>query len=187
MNLYVEIEKFKNNPKALTSVLYYMRAQGCHVPWRSPEIEAITCKTPSSALRHTSWVSPDGVSEASERVFLKNPSLGIRYLKKTRRESFQNEDTQRRFWRKVVKKAELAYQWASAFGKRLSEDEEVVFLQSMHTMKDYAFFVIKEPFSEKIHNMILLKSYEPLQSWDKKSLNEYLKWAESRREKVEKS
>lgn len=187
MNLFIEVEKFANNPKALTDVLYYMRNQGCHVPWRSSEIEAITCKTPSAALRHTRFVCPDGVSEAAERVFLKNPSLGIRYLKKIRREAFQNDDTQRRFWKKIVKKAELAYQWAQAFGKRLSEDEEVVFLESMHRMKDYSYFVIKGPFPEKIHNMILLKSYESLPVWEKKALNEYIKYAESRREKVEKS
>lgn len=187
MHLFIEIEKFQNNPKALTNVLYYMRNQGCHVPYRSPEIEAITCKTPSSALRHTSLVSPEGVSEASERVFLKNPAIGIRYLKKIRRETFQNYDTQRRFWKKVVKKADLAYQWAQAFGKRLSEDEEVVFLESMYRMKEYAYFIIKEPFPEKIHNMILLKSYEFMPEWEKKSLNDYVKWAESRREKVGKS
>lgn len=184
MQLFIEIEKFANNPKALTNVLYYMRNSGCHIPWKSPEIEAITCKTPSAALRHTRFVCPDGLSEAAERVFLKNPALGIRYLKKVRREIFQNEDTQRRFWKKVVKKADLAYQWAHAFSKRLSEDEEVVFLESMHRMKEYAYFIIKGPFPEKVHNMILLKSYEPLNEWDKRSLNEYIKYAEKSRGKV---
>jgi hypothetical protein len=178
MNLFVELDKFANNPKALTNVLYHMRGAGCYIPYMSPEIEAITCKTPSSALRHVRFVSPFGVSEKSERVFLKNPSLGIRYLKKIRRETFQNEDTQKRFWKKVVKKAELAYQWASAFGRRLSEQEEEVFAQDMHRMKQYAFFVIKGPFPEKVHNMILLKSYEPLSEWEKKALNEYVKYAE---------
>ena len=184
MQLFIEVEKFANNPKALTNVLYYMRNHGCHVPYRSPEIEAITCKTPSAALRHTNFVAPEGVSEAAERVFLKNPVLGIRYLRKIRRERFQNDDTQRRFWKKIVKKADLAYQWAHAFGKRLSEDEEVVFLESMHRMKEYAYFVIKGRFSEKIHNMILLKSYEPLSEWEKKALNEYVKYAEKHPEMV---
>lgn len=180
MNLFIEIEKFKNNPKALTSVLYYMKNNGCHVPYQEPEIEAIVCKTPSSALRYTSWVSSSGVSEAAERVFLKNPALGIRYLKKVRREFFQNEDTQKRFWKKVVKKANLAYEWASAFGTRLSEDEEVVFLKDVHMMKDYSYFIIKGPFSEKIHNMILLKSYEPMSEWEKKALNDYIRYAKSK-------
>jgi hypothetical protein len=180
MQLFIEVEKFANNPKALTNVLYYMRRHGCHVPYRSPEIEAITCKTPSAALRQTNLVSPEGVSEAAERVFLKNPVLGIRYLRKIRRERFQNDDTQRRFWKKIVKKADLAYQWAQAFQKRLSEEEEVVFLESMHRMKEYAFFIIKGRFPEKVHNMILLKSYESHNEWEKRALNEYIKYAESK-------
>jgi hypothetical protein len=184
MNLFIEVDKFQNNPKALSSVLYHLRNNGCHVPYRAPEIEAITCKTPSAALRHTSWVSPDGVSEAAERVFLKNPSLGIRYLRKIRKERFQNEDTQRRFWKKIVKKAQLAYQWAQAFQKRLSEDEEVVFLESMQRMKEYAFFIIKDRFPEKVHNMILLKSYAPMSEWEKKALNEYVKWSETKSKMV---
>lgn len=181
MNLFIEVEKFANNPKALINVLYYMRAADGHVPYMCHEIEAITCKTPSSALRHVRFVSPTGVSEKAERVFLKNPSLGIRYLKKIRRETFQNEDTQRRFWKKIMKKAELAYQWANAFGKRLSEQEEEVFITDMHRMKEYAYFVIKGPFPEKIHNMILLNSYKELNQWEKKALNEYVKYAESRK------
>lgn len=184
MNLYIEIEKFKNNPKALTDILYRLMNNGGHVPFRSPEIEQVVCKTPSSALRYTRLVSRSGVSEAAERVFLKNPSLGIRYLKKIRSESFQNDDTQRRFWKKVTKKADLAYQWAQAFGKRLSEDEEVVFLKSIHRMKEYAYFIIKDRFPEKIHNMILLKSYEPMSEWEKKSLNEYVKWSETKNKMV---
>lgn len=184
MQLVIEVDKFRNNPKALTNVLYYLRNNGGHVPYRSPEIEAITCKTPSATLRHTNFVSPEGVSEAAERVFLKNPMLGIRYLKKIRRQMFQNDDTQRRFWKKVVRNADLAYQWASAFGKRLSENEEEVFLQSMHRMKEYSYFVIKGRFPEKMHNMILLKSYEPLSEWEKKALNEYVKYAEKHSEMV---
>lgn len=184
MQLVIEVDKFRNNPKALTNVLYYLRNNGGHVPYRSPEIEAITCKTPSATLRHTNFVSPEGVSEAAERVFLKNPMLGIRYLKKIRRQMFQNDDTQRRFWKKVVRNADLAYQWASAFGKRLNENEEEVFLQSMHRMKEYSYFVIKGRFPEKMHNMILLKSYEPLSEWEKKALNEYVKYAEKHSEMV---
>jgi hypothetical protein len=180
MQLVIEVEKFRNNPKALTNILYYMRNNGGHVPWMSPEIEEITCRTPSAALRHVQFVSPSGVSQATERVFLKNPSLGVRYLKRIRRESFQDDDTQRRFWKKVVRDVDLAYQWASAFGRRLSENEEEVFLQSMHRMKEYSYFVIKGRFPEKIHNMILLKSYEGLPEWEKKSLNEYVKYSESR-------
>lgn len=184
MQLSIEVEKFKNKPKPLTTILYYMRIHGCYIPYRSPEIEAITCNTPSSALRYATLVSPEGLSEAAERVFLKNPVLGIRYLKKIRREMFQNDDTQRRFWKRIMKKADLAYQWAQSFGKRLDEKEEEVFLQSMTRMKEYSYFVIKGRFPEKMHNMILLNSYAPLPEVEKRSLNDYIKYAEKHPEMV---
>ena len=184
MQLSIDTLKFVGRPKPLTNILYYMRINGCYIPYRSPEIESITCTTPSAALRYTSFVSPDGLSEAAERVFLKNPVLGIRYLKKIRREMFQNDDTQSRFWKKIMKKADLAYFWAQSFRKRLNEKEEEVFLQSMTRMKEYSYFVIKGRFPEKMHNMILLNSYAPLPEHEKRSLNEYIKYAEKHPEMV---
>ena len=47
----------------------------------------------------------------------------------------------------------------------------------MYSMRTYAYFVIKGKFPERIHNMILLKSYENMGEYSKKYLKEYLKYS----------
>jgi hypothetical protein len=179
MQITIDIEKFAHDPKGLTNMLYYIRKSGNYFNPNSEQIEAICCRTPSSAYRYTKLVSTSGITEKSERVFLKNPNIGIRYLTKIRQAEFKSSDTQRRFWKKVIKNSQIAYEWAREFKKRLSETEEEIFADDFRLAKEYARNVIKGPFPEKIHNILLLKSFEKQDGWRKNCLQDYIRFAES--------
>ena len=114
---------FDGRPGALISVLSSMSSVGQWPFDHNRDVEAIVCKTPSSALKYCRHVvHAYGISLKGERVFLKNPRIGIRYLRLTNKSRFFEEETQARFWRKVTKSPDLSYEWARAFGKRLSEE-----------------------------------------------------------------
>lgn len=181
MNISFDTSAFVNDPRGLIGVLQNLHLNGAWSLGHHREIEAVVCRTPSSALRYCRDVQgPYGVSRESERVFLKNPGIAIRYLKIVGRRHFLDEDTQRRFWRKVVKDPDAAYEWANAFRTRLSEEEEEVFVENVAKAKDYAFFIIKDAFPERIHRMLVLRSFENLDPWEKCCLTEYIRWAEPR-------
>lgn len=180
MRIDFDVSQFKDDARGLIDVLaalYRNRA------WRlghHKEIEEVVCRTPSVALKFCQMVNGAfGVSREAERVFVKNPSIGIRYLRLVTRSSFLDEKVQARFWRKVTRDPELAYQWCRAFGRRLSEDEEAVFAGSFRHAKDYAAYVIRGPFPDKVHQMLVLRSFENLEEWDKRYLSEYMRFAES--------
>lgn len=176
MNISFDTERFKGNPNALTAVLSHMKYANCWVPMPNREIESITCTTPSATLKFCRYVNNVcGVSRETEKIFLKNASLGIRYLRVVRREKMQDEDIQKRFWKKVTRNPELALEWSRAFNKRLSETEEEVFVKSMRCMGEYASRIIRGRFPEKIHHMIVLKSFETLGGYDKRCLENYMR------------
>lgn len=177
MQITFEVSNFANNPKALVSALYSLKNAGTYFDSANTDITDITCKTPSAAYRYARWISTSGLTAKAERVFLKNPNIGLKYLKLIRKKEFQDADTQKRFWKKIAKDAFLAYTWAHAFQTRLSEAEEEIFIDNVGKAKDYAMFVIKGRFPEKIHNALVLKSFENLTSWQKKSLQEYISYA----------
>jgi len=179
MHITFDVSKFEGNPKGLINALYYLRNSNNYFNSHDEAITSITCKTPSSAYKYARYVSPQGLPEKIERVFLKNANIGIRYLNYTRKKEFSNPDTQKRFWKKVVKDVHLAYSWASAFKARLSEDEEMIFVQNMKAARDYAYFIIKGKFPEKVHNMLVLKSFEIKEGWEKACLQEYIKYAKN--------
>ena len=176
MQVTFDINKFEGNARALTDVLYHLKQTGTYFDPNKPEITSITCKTPSSAYRYARYVCRSGISEKAERVFLKNPNIAIKYLSMVRKKQFSNDDTQKRFWRKVVKNPYFAYEWANAFNSRLSEQEEEIFIDHMKLVRDYAWYVIKGKFPEKIHNILLLKSFELKEGWEKGCLQEYIKY-----------
>lgn len=179
MEIKFDIDNFIGKSENLISVLSHLKYAKCYAPVHDEKIEGITCRTPSSALKFCRYVNDKiGISPESEKVFLKNPVLGLRYLKMMRRESFLDPAVQKRFWKRVVKNPELALDWSRAFNKRLSEDEEVVFVKDMRAMKEYAVHAIRGKFSEKVHQMILLKSFEPLSQFHKNQLRDYLKFVE---------
>lgn len=181
MNIHFDTSVFEKDPKGLISVLSNLNRIGSWSVRHEREIERIVCRTPSSALNYCRYVNGAfGVSREAERVFLKNPTIGIRYLRLVSRKSFHDDDTQARFWRKVVRSPDLCYQWGQAFQQRVSEEEEEVFVKDVRVAKNYAFFVSREPFPEKIHNMLVLRSFEDMDSYSKKCLTEYIKWADSR-------
>jgi hypothetical protein len=129
MNITFEVEKFCNDPRGLIDVLSSLNSVRAWHVGNHREIEEVVCRTPSSALKYCQMVSHSyGVSRESEKVFVKNPGIGIRYLRIVNRTEFLDEKVQKRFWKKVVKKADLAYEWCRAFGRRLSEAEEEVFV-----------------------------------------------------------
>jgi hypothetical protein len=178
MRIGFEVSSFKGMPKTLISVLSGMRAAGEWPLQHHKEVEEIVCSTPILALNYCRHVVGGfGVSGEAERVFLKNPGIGIRYLGIVHRDHFLVEDTQRRFWKKVVKNPELALEWARSFRKRLSEEEEMVFVESPLCAKEYAMRVIHEPFPEKVHHALVLKSFGELCEWDARYLKDYINWS----------
>lgn len=181
MNIHFDTSAFEKDPKGLIAVLSNLHMVGSWSVRHDREIEKIVCRTPTSALNYCRHVNHAfGVSREAERVFLKTPRIGIRYLRLVNRRSFQDEDTQVRFWRKVVKSPDLCYEWGQAFQQRVSEQEEEVFVRDVRVAKNYAFFVIREPFPEKVHNMLVLRSFEDMDNYSKRCLTEYIRWADER-------
>lgn len=176
MHITFDVSKFDSN--SLINILYYLRKNESSFNHHDSEITKITCRTPSAAYKYTRYVATSGLDEQVERVFLKNPKIGIKYLIKIRRKEFKNPDIQKRFWKKILKNPRLAYEWSSVFG-RLNKEEEEIFINDIKAARDYALFVLKGRFNEKIHNAIVLKSFELKDSWEKKLLQEYIKYAEA--------
>jgi hypothetical protein len=177
MNISFDVENFKSRPASLIAVLSHLKACNCYVPSRSIEIERIACRTPSSALKFCRYVNV-ALNPESEKVFLKNPKLGIRYLRSSHRQEMQDEKVQKRFWRHITKKPELALEWSQYTGRRLSEQEEEVFVKDMRCMNVYAQKIIKGKFPESVHQMIVLRSFEQMTRYHKMSLEEYIKFVE---------
>lgn len=179
MNIHFDTSVFEKDPRGLISVLCSLKRIGSWSIRHERDVEKVVCRTPGSAYNYCRYVNGAfGISREAERVFLKNPTIGMRYLRLVNRKSFYDDDTQARFWRKVVKKPELCYKWAQTFRERVSEEEEEVFVKNVRCAKDYAFFVIKAPFPEKIHNMLVLRSFENMDPYSKKCLMDYIKWAD---------
>lgn len=177
MRIGFEVSSFKGRAKTLISVLAGLRSAGEWPLQHHREVEEIVCGTPSSALNYCRHVVGGfGVSGAAERVFLKNPGIGIRYLYLVHRDRFLVEDTQRRFWAKVVKSPDLALLWSRTFNKRLSEEEEMVFVEDVICAKEYSRFVIVGPFPEKVHHALVLKSFGGLNDWETRAVKDYINW-----------
>lgn len=187
MRISFDTASFAKRPKSLISVLSSLRATGDFPLGHHREVEEIVCRTPSSTLNYCQYVvGAFGVSREAERVFLKNPRLGIRYLRVVNRETFLDEDTQMRFWRKVLKNPDLVLEWSRAFRKRVSEKEEMVFVSSpLSCARQYAREVIRGPFPEEVHGRLILRGFENLDRWDDQSLKEYIRWSEPFRKNLE--
>lgn len=171
---------FKGRPTQLVNVLSGLSSVGQWPLGSNPDVEEIVCRKPSSALKYCQEVvHAYGLSAKGERVFLRNPGIGVRYLRLVGRSTFTDADTQRRFWRKVTNNAKLAYEWSKSFGHRLPEDQEMVFSKNLYFARMYAVNVIRGPFPEKVHQSILLRSFENLDSFTKMHLSEYIKFAEA--------
>lgn len=171
----------RNGSRSLTSVLCYLGRHGCIKPDHYPSVEKITCRTPSDALRYVRFFAgKTGISPESEEVFLRNPEIGVRYLKMVGRSEFSDPRVQKRFRRKFKSNARLAYEWASGFNTRLTEEEEEVFRKDFSAAKDYAVRVIRGRFPDKVHGMIMLASYGKMDAWQKRQLAEYIKFAEGK-------
>lgn len=181
MQITFETDKFDRSygDKYLTNVMHYLKRVGCITEDRYPSVEKVTCRTPSATLRYCRYFASMGVTPETERVFLKNPELGVRYLRMVGKREFSDPDVQRRFRRKFKTNARVAYQWAKSFNTRLSEEEEEVFRKDMASARDYARDVIKGKFPEKVHGMLMLASYQDLSSWQKKCLADYLRIVET--------
>jgi hypothetical protein len=179
MFITFDVKNFR--PNDLISTLYYLKKSGSGFDHHNPDIEEITCRTPSSAYKYTRFVATTGISKKAERIFLRNPNIAVRYLTRINKREFSDPDTQKRFWKKILKKPDLAYSWCSAFKTRLSETEEEIFLGDVKRARDYAMFVICGRFPEKIHNMLVLKSFEDMDRWKKNWLQEYIRYAESKK------
>lgn len=181
MHITFQVSQFAGRAKELTNTLHYLKRQGVHFDHHNPEIEEITCRTPSSAYRYSKFVATSGVSSKAEKIFGRNPSVGMKYLTFIRKKEFTDPKLQERFWKKVVKCPFLAYEWAKTFKCRLPEENEAIFVENMKMARDYAMFVICGRFPEKVHNMLVLKSFENMDRWNKNWLQEYISYAESKK------
>ena len=181
MQICFDPSVFKSYPNGLIGVLSNLAWANGYDPQHFEEIEQICCRTPSVAYKYVRSVNKQkGISPESERVFLKNPRIGIRYLSVVKRPYFLDADTQKRFWKKIVKNPEFASQWARIFGKRLSEEEEMVFAKDMRYMKEYSLYVIHGKFPEPVHQAILLRSFEDMSSYEKSCVKDYIKYVENK-------
>lgn len=179
MNITFDVSAFERDPLSLIEILSRLSWQNYN--FVSPEIEAITCKTPSSAYKYVQRVRPrtNGLGAEAEKVFLRNPNIALRYLRLVNRDHFLDEKTQKRFWKKVTKNPEYALSWSKTFNKRLAETEEEVFVKDFRCAKEYAHFVIKGKFTEKVHQMLVLKSFEDAPAYQKSCLRDYIKYSEA--------
>lgn len=179
MQITFDVDRFApRGERELTNTLCYLQRHGCIAAGHYQEIEKITCRTPSAAIRYVRYFARDGISPESEAVFLKNPELGLRYLKMVRRSEFADPKIQKRFRRKFRHNAKLAYMWANSSKTRLAEEEEEVFRKDFYHAEMYARYVIGGRFSDKVHSMILLASYGDVPHPQKGCLANYLKFAE---------
>jgi hypothetical protein len=164
--------------KSLTNALCYLSRYGCFPDGHYPDIEKITCRNPSSAYRYCRYFAHKGISPENEHVFLKNPLIGVRYLKGVGRSEFADPNTQKRFRKKFSTNAKLAYQWCKNFGQRLTEKEEEVFRKDVCSAYSYARDVIRGKFPEKVHGMIILASFKSMTAYEKRALSDYVKFSE---------
>lgn len=186
MNVNFDTERFENDPKGLIEVLSNLYRVGAWSLGHHREIEEIVCRTPSSALKFCHLVNHAyGVSGDAEKVFVKNPSIGIRYLRLVGRSEFLEEKVQKRFWRKVLKSPDLALEWATAFGRRLPEGDEIVLAGRIQSAKHYAMKIVGGRLPDPVHERIVLRSFENLDRWEKRALEDYLNFAERTSKKPE--
>jgi hypothetical protein len=149
-----------------------------------PDIERLMT-VPSLALKYVRMVAMEtGMSPEGEKIFLKNPSVALQYLKSVKRPDFLDPKIQKRWRRMVGRNPLIALEWCKAFNQRLTEDEEQMFTKDMYAMKDYAMFVIRGPFPQKVHEMILLQSFDDpkgrnshARDHQKWALQDYLRYA----------
>jgi hypothetical protein len=171
----------RRRAKRLIFLLRNLMDHGQFTPGIHPEIERLM-SVPSLALKYVRFVNREvGMSAEGEKIFLKNKNVALQYLSEVKRAEFLDPKVQRRWYRMVCRDPAVAAQWCKSFG-RLTEAEEEVFIKDMCAMKEYAFHVIRGKFPEKIHNMILLRSFDDMgkSAWSrerqKQSLQEYLRY-----------
>lgn len=151
-----------------------------------PDVERLMT-VPSLALKYVRMVTMEaGMSPEGEKIFLKNPNVALQYLKLVKRPEFLDPKIQKRWRRMVGRNPQIALEWCKAFNQRLTEKEEEIFLKDMVLMKDYAMFVIRGPFPQHIHEMILLRSFDDykgrtsnVRDWQKRALQDYLRYADA--------
>ncbi len=180
MNITFDIKNFIYNPKGLIECLRILKNNNCIVDFGSDEIQAITCRTPSMAYKYCAKFMKSGLSPEKEKIFLKNPNIGLRYLELVGRSCFINDKIQERFRKKFQKNPEVAYRWSKRWNIRLEEKEEECFIHSYFFAEIYAKEIIKGRFPERVHNMLLLSSFATKGTWDENYLKSYLLFAEKK-------
>jgi len=182
MQIVFETDNFsargRKGDHCLANVLHYLKRFGCLATDHSlPEVEKVACLTPSGTIRYCRLFASKGVTAETEAIFLKNPELGVRYLKMVGRSGFLDPDVQKKFRKKFRSNPRVAYEWAKAFKIRLTEEEEECFRKDLCAANNYARSVIGGRFPERIHEMIILASFGNMDVYQKKSLSEYVKLA----------
>lgn len=183
MQITFDTDRFESRSRkgdvCLVNTLHYLKRFGCIGSDQPlPEVEKLACRTPSGTIRYCKLFASRGVSAATEEVFLKNPELGVRYLKMVCRSEFLDPQVQRKFRRKFRSNPAVAYLWAKTFGIRLTEEEEVCFRKDMVSARDYARGVIGGRFPDRVHEMLILASFGNVGEYEKKALADYVRFAE---------
>jgi hypothetical protein len=118
----------RRRAKRLIFVLRNLLDHGEFTQGIYPDIERMMT-VPSLALKYVRMVSREvGMSAEGEKIFLKNPNVALQYLKQIKRSEFLDPKLQKRWRRMVGRNPQIAVAWCKAFGQRLSEKEEEIFL-----------------------------------------------------------
>ncbi len=167
----------RRSSKKVIVLLRNLVDHGCFEPGHHRDIERLMI-IPSLAFSYVRMVTREkGMSPEGERVFLANPSVALQYLRFVNRPFFADPDVQRRWHKKMVRDPAVAFRFCHWQNRRLTEKEEEIFVKDMRMMKDYSMLVIKGPFPDHIHQMLLLQSFGD--RWDKDALKDYLLYAEA--------
>lgn len=172
----------RRRSKRLILLLRNLLDHGCFEPGHHREVEQLMT-VPSLALSYVRLVTKEkGMSPEGEKIFLANPSIALQYLRSINRPFFVDPNVQSRWHKKMVRDPAVAVRFCQWQNCRLTEQEEEIFVKDMNAMKDYSLTVIKGPFPEHIHNMILLQSFDN-DGWDKQCLQDYIRYVDALKEK----
>jgi len=151
---------------------------------RTKELDEYFCSTPSVAFDYLSkliadrvWVrgrNTDGESwhyriknrkdlklnRDLEKIFVKSNTHALNYLRLTGLKSFSDPELDKRIKNKILNKPELAFYYAKhIIKKRLTKEQEKVFLKDYRCLYHYAKLVIRGNFDEEIQKRLILATF----------------------------
>jgi hypothetical protein len=149
---------------------------------RTQELDSHFCTSPALAFKYLKVFLEKGdkASPEIEKVLYKNTHYLFAYLKHTGNHKVQDEKLQKRFEKKIYNDPYLSYYYAIHIIKsRIPEEYESVFLKNYDFAYRYACGVIGDKFSDRVHKMLVLSSFEENDK-EKESLKAYIECCEKK-------